>query len=826
MSRRIAGLAAALAFTTFALPSLASAATLTESQINAIVGLLQSFGASSSVISNVEATLTGSAPAPSSSCVNLTHDMTLGSTDATTGDDVSILQNFLASRSYFTYSGGSTGYYGFVTAQAVGQFQLQHGIVSSANDPAYGITGPQTRSAIYSASCSGSTTSAVSTYPSTSNISGTQSTTQTSPVITGTDSTGQITPGARVVINGTGFDAGSYVIFDGNQSINPIPETLTSTSFVFYVPSSAALGTHTIQVGEKASGETSNTVTITVQPAITAPFIISINPTSIVPGNLVTIYGTNLANGNPAIEFVNAQGVLVGKIYFVDMNNISNQQVSFAFSGKVDATDGSLVTLTPGTYKIDVVTPNGTSNTISVTFAASVLSTITSPVSGQSFALGNDMTISWSPASMGVAAISLVPTNGGSEIFIYSMKVNSDPVNYSGSWTYSLPLAGITPGSYYLKFYNPEPYAGSNQGPGTVIGQSSVFTIASPNPTVNSVVPVSGSALIPGQEASIEGSGFDQGSIVVIDGAQVPTTYSSPVSLRFVVPSTATSGSHTVSVTEKAGPNSNTITFSVVVPAPVINSFSVNSSQQFSLSAYNYSTITFQAQCGNFVAEILSSNYTASYPTGSVSICNAPQYYYKSSANADPSTPPIYNEPLHLWNQQGTLDGSTTFVANPPTSNNSGSASLTVNVCNTAGKCVQQSATFPIYGKACLAAGTKISMADGSYKNIESIKVGDLVKSSGGGSGTVAKVVQREDPLVTINGVLEAAPDEVVYLADGTTKLAGLVKVGDRLLGENGQAVAVTTIKSSSELTKTYDLSLVNAHTFFADGYLVQALAQ
>ena len=29
----------------------------------------------------------------------------------------------------------------------------------------------------------------------------------------------------------------------------------------------------------------------------------------------------------------------------------------------------------------------------------------------------------------------------------------------------------------------------------------------------------------------------------------------------------------------------------------------------------------------------------------------------------------------------------------------------------------------------CLLAGTKISMADGSYKPIEDVKVGDLVKS-------------------------------------------------------------------------------------------------
>lgn len=78
----------------------------------------------------------------SSSCVDLPRNLTLGSTD-----DVSNLQKYLIARGYLDAQ-YATGYYGFLTAQAVGKLQLNLSLVSSTNDTAYGITGPRTRAAI------------------------------------------------------------------------------------------------------------------------------------------------------------------------------------------------------------------------------------------------------------------------------------------------------------------------------------------------------------------------------------------------------------------------------------------------------------------------------------------------------------------------------------------------------------------------------------------------------------------------------------------------------------------------------------------------------
>src|SRR5665213_301050 len=73
-------------------------------------------------------------------CVNLSSDLTLGST----GGDVTNLQNYLIAKGDLSPQ-YNTGYYGFLTAQAVGKLQVSLGIVSSSNDPVYGIMGPQTR---------------------------------------------------------------------------------------------------------------------------------------------------------------------------------------------------------------------------------------------------------------------------------------------------------------------------------------------------------------------------------------------------------------------------------------------------------------------------------------------------------------------------------------------------------------------------------------------------------------------------------------------------------------------------------------------------------
>jgi peptidoglycan hydrolase-like protein with peptidoglycan-binding domain len=84
--------------------------------------------------------------------VNLTQSLRRGSTDATTGGQVSELQRFLARDKTIYPEGLVTGYYGPLTEAAVQRWQARNNIVSSgdANTTGYGVVGPKTRAKISS----------------------------------------------------------------------------------------------------------------------------------------------------------------------------------------------------------------------------------------------------------------------------------------------------------------------------------------------------------------------------------------------------------------------------------------------------------------------------------------------------------------------------------------------------------------------------------------------------------------------------------------------------------------------------------------------------
>jgi hypothetical protein len=128
------GLAALLGVVT-AMP--AQAAALTQQQIQAVIGLLQSFGADYSTITNVSSALGGSViVGPTNpACPALSYNLYIGLTDAQTNGQVSALQRFLGVN--------PTGYFGSQTRDAVASFQQQYQVY-----PVTGGVGPLTRAAI------------------------------------------------------------------------------------------------------------------------------------------------------------------------------------------------------------------------------------------------------------------------------------------------------------------------------------------------------------------------------------------------------------------------------------------------------------------------------------------------------------------------------------------------------------------------------------------------------------------------------------------------------------------------------------------------------
>src|SRR3989344_8303242 len=142
------GLALAVAVAGVAVP--VSAAALTQAQIDATIGLLQSFGADQSTISNVQTSLTGGTPTGGGAVGSYVFNVNL--TMGSTGADVMNLQKVLNSdvstqvaASGVGSAGNESSYFGGLTKAAVIKFQNKYGIT-----PAVGYVGPITRAKLNS----------------------------------------------------------------------------------------------------------------------------------------------------------------------------------------------------------------------------------------------------------------------------------------------------------------------------------------------------------------------------------------------------------------------------------------------------------------------------------------------------------------------------------------------------------------------------------------------------------------------------------------------------------------------------------------------------
>ncbi len=107
--------------------------------------------------------------------VTFTRDLTVGST----GSDVTALQNWLASKSYF--SGTATGYFGPITKAAVAAYQAANGIA-----PAAGYFGPVTRAKVNGSVTT--TTTTTTTTTSTAGLNGGESSLEDFDLSSGDDS--------------------------------------------------------------------------------------------------------------------------------------------------------------------------------------------------------------------------------------------------------------------------------------------------------------------------------------------------------------------------------------------------------------------------------------------------------------------------------------------------------------------------------------------------------------------------------------------------------------------------------------------------------------
>jgi hypothetical protein len=147
----------------------------------------------------------------------------------------------------------------------------------------------------------------------------------------------------------------------------------------------------------------------------------------------------------------------------------------------------------------------------------------------------------------------------------------------------------------------------------------------------------------------------------------------------------------------------------------------------------------------------------------------------------------------------------------------------------------------------CFPAGTKITMADGSYKNIEDVESGDWVKCYNVENHKTSKwmVKMRGAPIHPVfeinNGLISTTVDHPFYIkksddsvgwgaidverAEKVNIFSGKflkLEVGDYVFNYDGEWIEITSIVSSDELVRTYNiLSFSGGRTYFANDILV-----
>lgn len=127
----------------------------------------------------------------------------------------------------------------------------------------------------------------------------------------------------------------------------------------------------------------------------------------------------------------------------------------------------------------------------------------------------------------------------------------------------------------------------------------------------------------------------------------------------------------------------------------------------------------------------------------------------------------------------------------------------------------------------CFLAGTPILMAGGGEKNIEDIKKGDKILTFSDPAdrtleeGEVTETWKHTVPeYLVINGSLRVTPEHQIF-SKGRFIDAGLLEVGDWMLGKDGSKVVIRSIEFQSGAITVYNFRVDPQHSFFAGGVYV-----
>jgi len=135
------------------------------------------------------------------------------------------------------------------------------------------------------------------------------------------------------------------------------------------------------------------------------------------------------------------------------------------------------------------------------------------------------------------------------------------------------------------------------------------------------------------------------------------------------------------------------------------------------------------------------------------------------------------------------------------------------------------SCTNCVCGIPCFLAGTQISLSNNQSLAIEEIQVGDIVLSYNEATAEMepARVLQtfkhQAEEYLLINNELKVTDEHPLYINSRWQK-ASVVKVGDRLLNQEGVQIIVSSVEIIADDVLVYNLEVDKNHNYFAQKYL------
>ncbi len=134
--------------------------------------------------------------------------------------------------------------------------------------------------------------------------------------------------------------------------------------------------------------------------------------------------------------------------------------------------------------------------------------------------------------------------------------------------------------------------------------------------------------------------------------------------------------------------------------------------------------------------------------------------------------------------------------------------------------------TINVTRRTCFVKGTPVLMADGLFKPIEEVKIGDRVlsfeeKTLSFKKGRVTKLFEHSaDSYLIVNGNIKVTENHLLY-SDGKWIEIGKLKVGGMLLNSKGKPEVIVSIRKVEDKAAVYNLEVSNLHTYIAAGVVV-----